>query len=294
MLGLAPAHLRPARSVLLRQGDPATHVILLDCGSTLVTLTGPGGERTLLAVRGPGELLGELAVLDAKPRSASVIAAEGCLVHLIPASDFLAFVEEHGLLAPLLRHATSSVPPTSVPPFPHPPMAGRSGPRHPATPGNTSSMPPSTGATAGRSPPSSRIRVTCSTARSPPSPPLCAVPTPRHRMVFGPSGDRPRLNFLLSSTAIPSGPPCCTQPLSEAAPASVSTCVPSPSSTTGAPPGHSTAVPPRLRFNSRRAAACWSPISLADCTNMTRPPGPGWECSLPRLPCALRYCGFKR
>lgn len=109
MLDLAPVHLRPARSVLLRQGDPATHVILLDCGSTLVTLTGPGGERTLLAVRGPGELLGELAVLDAKPRSASVIAAEGCLVHLIPASDFLAFVEEHGLLAPLLRHAIARV-----------------------------------------------------------------------------------------------------------------------------------------------------------------------------------------
>lgn len=109
MLELAPAHLRPARSVLLRQGDPATHVILLDTGSTLVTLTGAGGERTLLAVRGPGELLGDLAVLDKKPRSASVIAAEGCRVHLVPASDFLAFVEEHGLLAPLLRHAIARV-----------------------------------------------------------------------------------------------------------------------------------------------------------------------------------------
>lgn len=74
-----------------------------------MTLTGAGGERTLLAVRGPGELLGDLAVLDKKPRSASVIAAEGCRVHLVPASDFLAFVEEHGLLAPLLRHAIARV-----------------------------------------------------------------------------------------------------------------------------------------------------------------------------------------
>ncbi|MFF1911002.1 Crp/Fnr family transcriptional regulator [Streptomyces sp. NPDC058239] len=109
MLDLAPAHLRPARSVLLRQGDPATHVILLDTGSTLVTLTGPGGDRTLLAVRGPGELLGELAVLDAEPRSASVIAAEACRIHLIPASDFLVFVEDHGLLTSLLRHAIARV-----------------------------------------------------------------------------------------------------------------------------------------------------------------------------------------
>lgn len=106
---LAPVRVRPARSVLLRQGDPGTHVILLSSGSTLVTLTGPNGERALLSVRGPGELLGELAVLDAKPRSASVIAAEACRVHLIPASDFLAFVKGNGLLTLLLRHAIARV-----------------------------------------------------------------------------------------------------------------------------------------------------------------------------------------
>ncbi|MFI6348470.1 Crp/Fnr family transcriptional regulator [Streptomyces sp. NPDC050560] len=106
---LAPVRVRPARSVLLRQGDPGTHVALLATGSTLVTLTGPNGLRALLAVRGSGELLGELAVLDAQPRSASVIAAESCRVHLIPASEFLSFVENNGLLNPLLRHAIARV-----------------------------------------------------------------------------------------------------------------------------------------------------------------------------------------
>ena len=106
---LAPRRVRPARSVLLRQGDPGTHVILLDSGSTLITLTGGKGERTLLAVRGAGELLGELAVLDSQPRTASVIAAETCCVHIIPAPEFLAFVDEHALLAPLLRHAIARV-----------------------------------------------------------------------------------------------------------------------------------------------------------------------------------------
>ncbi|MGI5401482.1 Crp/Fnr family transcriptional regulator [Streptomyces sp. CA-135486] len=106
---LAPVRVRPARSMLLRQGDPGTHVILLASGSTLVTLTGPNGERTLLAVRGAGELLGELAVLDAQPRTSSVIAAETCRVHIIPAAGFLAFVEQHDLLAPLLRHAIARV-----------------------------------------------------------------------------------------------------------------------------------------------------------------------------------------
>ncbi|WP_394436098.1 Crp/Fnr family transcriptional regulator [Streptomyces sp. SGAir0957] len=106
---LAPQRVRPARSVLLRQGDPATHVIVLESGSVLITLSGSGGERTLLAVRGAGELLGELAVLDAQPRSATVIAAEACRVHVIPAHVFLGFVEEHGLHTCLLRHAIARV-----------------------------------------------------------------------------------------------------------------------------------------------------------------------------------------
>ncbi|KAF2775104.1 Crp/FNR family transcriptional regulator [Streptomyces sp. OM5714] len=106
---LAPPRLRPARSVLLRQGDPATHVILLESGSVLVTLTGPEGESALLAIRGAGELLGELAVLDDKPRSATVVAAEECRVHIVPAPEFLAFVERHGLLTPMLRHAITRV-----------------------------------------------------------------------------------------------------------------------------------------------------------------------------------------
>lgn len=106
---LAPMRVRPARSVLLRQGDPGTHVILLESGSVLMTLAGENGERTLLAVRGAGELLGELAVLDARPRTASVIAAETCHVHIIPAAEFLTFVEQHNLLAPLLRHAIARV-----------------------------------------------------------------------------------------------------------------------------------------------------------------------------------------
>ncbi|QDN83296.1 Crp/Fnr family transcriptional regulator [Streptomyces sp. S1A1-7] len=106
---VAPQRVRPARSVLLRQGDPGTHVILLASGSTLITLTGSSGERMLLAVRGEGELLGELAVLDSQPRTASVIAAEACHIHIIPATDFLAFVDKHDLLALLLRHAIARV-----------------------------------------------------------------------------------------------------------------------------------------------------------------------------------------
>ncbi|MET7639483.1 Crp/Fnr family transcriptional regulator [Streptomyces sp. NPDC005438] len=106
---LAPLRTRPARSILLREGDSGTHVILLAWGSAVITRTARNGERMLLAVRGAGELLGELAVLDSQPRTASVLAAEKCGVHVIPAVDFLKFVESHDLLSLLLQHAIARV-----------------------------------------------------------------------------------------------------------------------------------------------------------------------------------------
>lgn len=101
---LAPARHRGPRSVLLRQGDPATHVIVLTAGTTLITRRGLRGEPTLLAVRGAGELLGDLALLDGGTRSSTVTALQPCWLHIVPALEFTRFVEEHRLTATLLRH----------------------------------------------------------------------------------------------------------------------------------------------------------------------------------------------
>ncbi|WP_229830572.1 Crp/Fnr family transcriptional regulator [Streptomyces mutabilis] len=106
---MAPERPRATGSVLLRQGDPGTYVLALTSGSAIVTLTGANGERTLLAVRGAGELFGELAVLDSQPRSASVTAVRPCLVHVIAAPIFEKFVADHGLMNVMLRHAIARV-----------------------------------------------------------------------------------------------------------------------------------------------------------------------------------------
>ncbi|WP_209513442.1 Crp/Fnr family transcriptional regulator [Streptomyces syringium] len=109
LLHLAPERPREARSLLLRQGDPATHVLVLCSGSVAVTRRDGRGQRTLLAVRGAGELLGELSLLDGGVRSATVIAAGPCRVHTVPAPDFEAFVSEHRLMHALTRHAVGRI-----------------------------------------------------------------------------------------------------------------------------------------------------------------------------------------
>ncbi len=62
-------------------------------------MTRSDGEReALLAVMGPGEYFGELA-MDEGPRSASVVTIEPCKVLVIPAADLADFVKRNPVFA---------------------------------------------------------------------------------------------------------------------------------------------------------------------------------------------------
>ncbi|MER7047585.1 MULTISPECIES: Crp/Fnr family transcriptional regulator [Streptomyces] len=64
---------------LLRQGETADRAILLTGGMVKIVSESVGGYTSLLAFRGPGELVGELACIDGGVRSASVVALQdGC------------------------------------------------------------------------------------------------------------------------------------------------------------------------------------------------------------------------
>lgn len=60
--------------VLIMEGDRSTHVFVLIEGWFKVVAACEGGDEALLAVRVGGDLIGELAALDRRPRSASVRA----------------------------------------------------------------------------------------------------------------------------------------------------------------------------------------------------------------------------
>ncbi|MEW2357514.1 Crp/Fnr family transcriptional regulator [Spirillospora sp. NPDC029432] len=91
--------------VVLRQGEPATHVLLLVSGRVKASLTLPDGEILLLAVRGPGELLGGMAVLGGDDRSATVTTIEPCVMRALSAERFRALVRTADLETELLRRA---------------------------------------------------------------------------------------------------------------------------------------------------------------------------------------------
>ncbi|MEU1904605.1 Crp/Fnr family transcriptional regulator [Streptomyces hygroscopicus] len=91
--------------LLLQQGEPGTLVLAVLRGVAKVVRTSRSGAPTLLAFRGPGELLGEVAVRGGGVRLASVETLTRCKVAVMMAPDFTRFVDEQGLSPVLERYA---------------------------------------------------------------------------------------------------------------------------------------------------------------------------------------------
>lgn len=83
-----------AETVLVREGDPTTHVYLLLNGCVKVTGTTPEGQLALLAIRVGGDLVGELAAMDSKPRTATVITAGRVQARIVSRAEFRRFLSQ--------------------------------------------------------------------------------------------------------------------------------------------------------------------------------------------------------
>ncbi|MFG2929974.1 Crp/Fnr family transcriptional regulator [Streptomyces achromogenes] len=84
-----------ARTVLMHQAEPSAHVVLVLHGWTKVTATAANGYEALLALRGPGDILGEGAALSGRHRAATVTALEPVEAVVIDQSRFTAFLAEN-------------------------------------------------------------------------------------------------------------------------------------------------------------------------------------------------------
>ncbi|HLI26665.1 MAG TPA: cyclic nucleotide-binding domain-containing protein [Chloroflexota bacterium] len=85
----ATCHLPPG-TVLCRAGDPPTGVYYVREGAVQVVTRAPDGEEIVLDAVQAGGLVGELAVLDQRPRAATLVTAAPTVVDFVPAEAFLA------------------------------------------------------------------------------------------------------------------------------------------------------------------------------------------------------------
>jgi CRP/FNR family cyclic AMP-dependent transcriptional regulator len=66
----------PRGTTLMFQNEPDGRVMLLLAGRVKVTHVDPDGHEVLLSIRDPGDVLGELSLIDGLPRIATVTALE--------------------------------------------------------------------------------------------------------------------------------------------------------------------------------------------------------------------------
>ena len=75
-------------------GEPGQSMMVILNGTVRVSLPGPRGKGVILADLEAGELLGEVAVLDGKERSADATALTKCELVVLERRDVIAFLEK--------------------------------------------------------------------------------------------------------------------------------------------------------------------------------------------------------
>lgn len=72
---------------LFRQGEAGDAAFVIESGAIEIYTEGPGGEVSV-ATLGPGQVLGELSLLDGSPRSASARAKEATTLFRLDKQEF--------------------------------------------------------------------------------------------------------------------------------------------------------------------------------------------------------------
>ncbi len=88
-----------AGDFIVRQGNPGIGLFVITSGKVQVAKTDASGQRYEIAQHGPGEVIGEMAVLDGAVRSADVIALEPTECLVLASWAFNSFVEAHPKVA---------------------------------------------------------------------------------------------------------------------------------------------------------------------------------------------------
>jgi CRP/FNR family cyclic AMP-dependent transcriptional regulator len=86
-------------AALFHERQAPDRVLVVTSGCVKLSSITEEGKEVLLALRGEGDLLGELGAFDGEPRSATAVALETVEAVVLPIPDFRAFLEEHPRVA---------------------------------------------------------------------------------------------------------------------------------------------------------------------------------------------------
>jgi CRP/FNR family transcriptional regulator, cyclic AMP receptor protein len=86
-------------ATICSKGEPGNSLIAVISGTVKISVSSADGRSAILNLIGPGEIFGEVAVLDGQARTADAIANTNCEIFVIDRREFLPFVRSQPALA---------------------------------------------------------------------------------------------------------------------------------------------------------------------------------------------------
>ena len=99
LLSVGTVQATRANDGILRQGDEGTSLVIVLDGVVRISMVTPNGREIILDYAEAGAVLGEIAVLDGQPRTASAIAMWAGRILRLSRSAFEGFIERHPKVA---------------------------------------------------------------------------------------------------------------------------------------------------------------------------------------------------
>jgi CRP/FNR family transcriptional regulator, cyclic AMP receptor protein len=95
-LALGMKHRQAASGeMIFARSDEGTTLFGILTGQVRIVIGGADGREQVLRMLGPGEMFGEISVLDGRPRSADATAVTKCRLLLLERRSFLALIASH-------------------------------------------------------------------------------------------------------------------------------------------------------------------------------------------------------
>ena len=82
-----------ARETVVQQADPGGELFVIVSGHLKAVSAGADGRDNALSIMGPGEVFGEVSLLDGGPRSATITSIDRCELLTIRREPFMRFLE---------------------------------------------------------------------------------------------------------------------------------------------------------------------------------------------------------
>jgi len=89
-----------AGETIFHMGSAGDNMMALLSGSVRISVPSPDGREIVLAILQPGEVFGEIALLDGKERTADARAVTACHLATLERRDVLAFLDRHPKMWP--------------------------------------------------------------------------------------------------------------------------------------------------------------------------------------------------